>query len=187
MSSEKFRNKYRIPSVRTQWWDYGNSAPYFVTICTKNREHYFWEIVNGKMQLSEMGEIAQSEWQKTKELRSDMDLLLREFIVMPNHFHCIVCIGDNPYNHIPSRDAMHCVSTNAMYKNKFGAQSKNLSSIIRGFKIAVTTYARKHDIDFAWQPRFHDRIIRNENEYKRIANYIINNPENWGNDNLNSL
>jgi len=186
MSSDKFRNKYRTDSARAQWYNYGGNGAYFVTICTKNREHYFGKIVNGTMRLSEIGEIAQSEWQKTKELRSDMNLLLGEFIVMPNHFHCVVCIGDNPYNDC-RRDAMHCVSTITTHNNKFGVQSKNLSSIIRGFKIAVTMYAKKHNMDFAWQPRFHDRIIRNKNEYKRIANYIINNPETWDMDRLNSV
>ena len=98
MSYDKYKNKYRIPSNRLQGYDYGSTGCYFVTICTKNREHYFGEIVNGEMQLSEIGKIAQSEWLKTIELRPDMNLLLDEFIVMPNHFHCIVCIGDNQYN-----------------------------------------------------------------------------------------
>ena len=42
----KFRNKYRIPSTRLQTWDYSNDGGYFITICTKNREHYFGEIVD---------------------------------------------------------------------------------------------------------------------------------------------
>jgi REP element-mobilizing transposase RayT len=39
--------------------------------------------------------------------------------------------------------------------------------------------------DFAWQPRFHDRIIRDENELNRIRNYIIKNPEMWQRDRNN--
>ena len=179
--TDKFKNKYRIPSARAGWWNYGNNAAYFITICTAHRENYFGKIVNGEMLLSEIGVITKSEWLKTPKLRHDMNLRLNEFIVMPNHFHGIICIDGNQYNR-RSRDAMHCVSTNLSYKNKFGVQSKNLASIIRGFKIAVTTYARKHNIDFKWQSRFHDRIIRNEYEYQHIANYIINNPANWGND-----
>jgi len=42
---DKFQNKYRIPSARLQTWNYGNSGAYFITICTKNRIHYFGEIV----------------------------------------------------------------------------------------------------------------------------------------------
>ena len=41
------------------------------------------------------------------------------------------------------------------------------------------------DFDFAWQPRFHDRIVRDENELHRIYEYIIANPANWENDDYN--
>ena len=75
---------------------------------------------------------------------------------------------------------MHCVSTE--YKNRFAPQSKNLSSIIRGYKSAVTTFARKKGIIFDWQPRFHEHIIRSMEEYYRISNYILNNPAQWQND-----
>ena len=188
MSEDKYQNKYRIPSNRLRGYDYGANACYFVTICTKNRGHYFGEIVNGEMQLSEIGKIVQSEWSKTTALRPDMNLLLDEFVVMPNHFHGIVCIGDNQYNMCDCRDEMHCVSTLPTlqpYKNKFGTQSKNLASIIRGFKIAVTVYSRKQNIDFAWQERFHDRIIRDHIELENTRTYIFNNPQNWNDDEEN--
>ena len=42
---EKFQNKYCIPSARANWHNY-NGGVYFVTICTKNREHYFGEITH---------------------------------------------------------------------------------------------------------------------------------------------
>jgi hypothetical protein len=77
-------------------------------------------------------------------------------------------------------NAMHGVSTE--YKNQFASQSKNLSSIIRGYKSAVTTYARKNGIAFDWQTRFHDHIIRSIDDYHRISNYIINNPAKWQED-----
>ncbi len=90
------------------------------------------------------------------------------------------------------RDAMHGVSTNpnpnpnpnnnTLTGNTFGPQSKNLGSIIRGFKSSVTTFARKNDIPFQWQTRYHDHIIRNGTEYYRISNYIINNPSKWQED-----
>ena len=71
-------------------------------------------------------------------------------------------------------------------KNKFGPQSQNLASIIRGFKTGVTKYARNNNINFAWQSRFHDHIIRNDAEYQRIKNYIIRNPTKWHDDLLNT-
>jgi hypothetical protein len=66
--------------------------------------------------------------------------------------------------------------------NKFGSQSKNLASIIRGFKIGVSTNARKILPVFAWQTRFYDHVIRDSEEYQRIADYILYNPINWQND-----
>lgn len=178
-----FRNKYRIETIRLQSWDYGNDGMYFVTVCTKNRKQYFGEIVETSCMTSEIGLVAHNEWYKTPEIRPDMNLQLGEFIVMPNHIHGIIIIGG-------CRDATHCVSTttNAMhhvsteYKNKFGPQSKNLASILRGYKSAVTTYARKNNIEFDWQPLFHDHIIRSADAYHRISNYIKNNPSKWAED-----
>ena len=190
---DKFKNTYRIKSARLQNWDYGSPGFYFITICTKGREHYFGEIENGEMILNELGSIVNSEWIKTPKIRSDMNLELEEFITMPNHFHGIILIGENEFNR--RRDAMHRVSgmdcenamdcRDAMHRvstNQFGAQSKNLASIIRGFKSSVTTAAKKLNIDFAWQERFHDHIIRSQDELIRISNYIMNNPNSWKDD-----
>lgn len=189
---DKFKNKYRIPSARLQHWNYGAMGSYFITICTKNREHFFGEIIKDKMQLTELGKITEIEWLKTLELRPDMKLELGEFVVMPNHFHAIIIIGENEYNSQQNdnshrrvstqSDSSHCVSTQSDSTisetgNKFTSQSKNLASIVRGFKSAVTTYARKMgNIDFNWQTRFHDHIIRDAKSFDRIQNYISNNP-----------
>ena len=125
--SEKFQNKYRIPSARWQQWDYASEGLYFITICTKNHQHFFGEIKDGKMILNDFGKIVQNEWIKSIEIRPDMHLELGEFIVMPNHFHAVIMIGENMYNTKLGdldgcgcdgrggcgRDAMHCVSTNS--------------------------------------------------------------------------
>jgi putative transposase len=78
---------------------------------------------------------------------------------------------------IPFTDAKHRVST-----TKFGPQSKNLASIIRGFKSSVTINARKINSEFTWQTRFHDHIVRDFDAFHRIEHYIQNNPANWGED-----
>ncbi len=176
---EKFKNKYRIQSNRLQNWDYASHAAYFITICTQNRIHYFGKIVDSKMQLSEIGKIVYAEWLRTFEMRPDMNLHMDEFVIMPNHFHAIIVIGKNKYNTSHRRDAMHCISTKP---NKFGSQSKNLASVIRGFKIGVTINARKTNPNFAWQPNYYDHIIRNRQSYNNIKNYIRNNPKNWQKD-----
>ena len=167
---DKFKNKYRIASARLQNWDYGSPGLYFITICTKDREQYFGKIENDEMVLNELGLIVNSEWLRTPEIRPDMNLESGEFITMPNHFHAIIMIGENQYN---------SQRTNT---NKFGPQSKNLGSIIRGFKSSVTTQAKKLNIEFGWQERFHDHIIRNHDELIRISNYIVSNVANWKQD-----
>ena len=223
---QRFKNKYRIPSNRAPFWDYGWNAMYFITICTQNRAHWFGEITKGVMYLSEIGQIAQNEWLKTFEIRPDMNLWMGEYVVMPNHFHAIIRIGENQFNRKRGGqrggDAMHCVSTtnanaltttnanalattntnaltttnaNALAttnantktraqktKNLFGPQSKNLGSIIRGFKIGVKVSAQQIHSNFAWQSRYHDHIIRNERVFLRITQYIKNNPAHWKKD-----
>lgn len=130
------------------------------------------------MQLSEIGNIVNTEWLKTFEIRSDMNLRMGEFIIMPNHFHAIIGIGENQYNtKTPATPPTTPLST----KNRFGPQSKNLASIIRGFKIGVTKNARKIHADFAWQPRYHDHVIRNNESYQKIKTYIVENPLKWNN------
>ncbi len=193
-----FRNKYRIPSARASWWDYGWAAAYFVTICTQNRQCFFGDVVDGKMCLSEIGIIAENEWIKTPQIRPDMHLELGAFVVMPNHFHGIIVIGENEFNLEHRRDAMHRVSTTATHrvsttatqtenKNSFAPQSKNLASIVRGFKSSITKHARQIHADFAWQSRYHDHIIRNDQSYTTISNYIINNPSRWNEDKFYAL
>ncbi|WGK70022.1 hypothetical protein P0082_03950 [Candidatus Haliotispira prima] len=67
-------------------------------------------------------------------------------------------------------------------QNKFGPQSKNLGSIIRGFKIGVTKNARTITPEFSWQRNYHDHIIRDEKSYHNISNYIRLNPTRWVDD-----
>jgi putative transposase len=185
---DKFQNKYRISSARLKGYDYGKNGAYFITICTHKREHYFGQIKNKTMCLNEIGHMVKNEWLITPEIRPDMNLELGEFVVMPNHFHAILIIGDNEYNRgfgDDDRDAMHGVSmhgVSAKTTNQFGPQRKNVSSVIRGFKSSVTKNAKIINPDFAWQPRFHDHIIRNEKSFNNISNYIINNPMNWDKD-----
>lgn len=185
---EKFRNKYRIPSARLQNYNYANEGLYFITICTQNKEHYFGRIENGEMILNNLGYTVAEEWLKTPQIRTDMNLESGEFVVMPNHFHAIISIGKNEFNSESGcRDVMHRVSTgDDNYKNKFAPQSKNLASIVRGFKSSVTIFTRKNQIEFNWQARYHDKVIRNYEELARISRYIIYNPHNWKEDEYNS-
>ena len=204
--ADKFQNKYRIASSRLPNWDYGSNAVYFVTICTHNRYFYFGKISDGNIQLSETGKIAMQCW---IEIPNHFPFVeLDEFVVMPDHVHGIVFINKsrNRNNDNDRRDAINrSTNTNTPTKilndieselkpsiEKTGgfAGSKNpmlndnLSRIIRWYKGRVSFETRKINQKFAWQPRFYDRIIRDEIAYHQILIYIQNNPLNWRETNL---
>ncbi len=211
MPDEFFQNLHDRVSYRAKWHNY-NCGMYFVTICTKDREHYFGEITDGEMNLSEIGKCLQEQIVKTPEMRADMNMEIPLFVIMPDHVHLIVTIGENQYNtpvrggatHFDDathcRGAMHCAPTNGttngetnhcaptdgQQMNKFSPQSKNLASVIRGIKISTTTFARKNQIPFSWQRSFHDRIIRDTAEMNRIAEYIENNVAEWDSEMKNT-
>ena len=89
----KFQNKYRISSIRLQSWDYSKNGAYFITICTKNRQHFFGKIENDIMQLSEIGKLAEQYW---LEIPNHFPFIeLGNFIVMPNHFHGLLIINNS--------------------------------------------------------------------------------------------
>lgn len=161
--------------LRLQGFDYGSNGGYFITINTKHREQFFGKIKNGIMELSEIGCIAWKCWYEIPKYYPFV--ILDEFVAMPDHVHAVLLINkQRPKNFV----APHRQNTNI--SNKFGPQSKNLAAIIRGFKIGVTKNARETKPDFEWQTRFHDHIIRNEDELNRIRQYIKDNPKNWGKD-----
>ena len=166
---DKFKGKYRIASTRLAAWDYGSNAIYFVTICTAGRTHYFGEVVDGEMVLSPLGRTAADCWQAIPEHFSFV--VPDVCVVMPNHVHGIVVI-----------DKPHPVQVQS--SNRFGPQSQNLVSVVRGYKVGVTMYARRNDTAFSWQARYHDRVIRSEAEYERVQHYIEMNPQQWAGDTL---
>lgn len=194
----KFQNKYRISSTRLKGYDYLSNGAYFITICTKNRENFFGEIRDGEIRLSKIGEIAADEWKESAEIRKYV--YLGEWVVMPNHLHGILILDNAEYtNDGKCRDVLpkRLYKTKRFYghdgdhhgydgdhpqMSKISPAKNSLSTIIRFFKRQTTIRARQITPDFAWQPRFHDRIIRNEPEHQRIAEYIYNNPVNWERD-----
>ncbi len=176
---EKFNNKYRIKSARLQYYDYGQNGAYFVTICTKNRKMFYGKIINKQVKLSNLGKVATKYW---SEIPSHFPFVsLGEYVIMPNHIHGIIFI--NKSDDIVETQNLASLRKRQNSENIFGPQSKNLASVIRGYKTAVTKYARKHTkITDVWQSRFYDHIIRNEKELLQISKYIKGNPINWGKD-----
>jgi len=176
----KFRGKYRVPSARWAAWDYGSNAAYFVTICTANRAHDFGEIADGKMTLAPLGQSAMDCW---NEIPAHFPfVVLDEFVVMPNHVHGIVVIDKPDGGPDATVETQYLASLPNQPKNRFSPQSQNLASIVRGYKIGVTKYARQNNTPFAWQARYHDHVIHNSGEHERIRNYIRENPQKWAED-----
>ena len=220
--TEKYKNKYRIKTTRLQNWNYGNNGIYFITICTKNRENYFGEIVNGEMKLSKIGIIEDIMWHEIKNHTKYIEL--GEFVVMPNHIHGILIIDkpdnndmDNDNNNdndvdndngndadtnndmdmdmdndafvetrliasLPSSNISLSFESNppkgGITGNKNPMFHENISRVIRWYKGRCSFEIHKINPYFNWQPRFYDHIIRNENKYLKISQYIINNPQN---------
>ncbi len=102
------------------------------------------------------------------------------------------------------RDARPCDSTNVNAKKSAPStncirQPKSISSFVGGFKSTINTkiddYIDDHELKITkynknnhfFQPNYHDHIIRDEMEYFRIKNYIIQNPSKWEDDSLKIL
>ncbi|MDO9269569.1 MAG: hypothetical protein Q7T96_10740 [Methylobacter sp.] len=195
---DRYKGKYRISSARLKRWDYGSSAPYFVTICTGNKISYFGNIQEGQMHLSDLGQLANKYW---LEIENKFPfVVLDHFIVMPNHVHGIINIRrdaiyrvsnstDNPENtnntdaitiDAINRDAINRVSTGGgITGNSNPMLHENLPRFIHWYKGRCTFEMRKTYTKFSWQPRYHEHVIRNEESYLKISEYIQNNPLRW--------
>ncbi len=99
--AEKYQNKYRSKSARLENWNYGWNAEYFVTINTHNRIHFFGEIYNNKMDLSDVGKLAEQYWFEIPKYFPYIKL--GAHVVMPNHVHGIIII-DKPYNYFETKN-----------------------------------------------------------------------------------
>ena len=172
-----FNNKYRVESTRLKRWDYSSPGAYFITIVTKNRACYFGNVEDGDMYLNELGEIAKQCFKKIP--KHFPFISLDAFVIMPNHVHGIIIIDDVEAQNLASLVKAQNLAPLPSPKNQFGPQSKNLASIIRGYKIGVTNYANKNNIPFQWQSLYYDHIIRNKKSLNNIRQYIVQNPVNW--------
>jgi len=177
-----YKNKFRIKSARLDSWDYSSNGYYFITICIKNFRCLFGGIEDDEMVLNQLGEIAVAYWIEIPQHFNNV--ILDEFVVMPNHVHGIIIIKNKQ-----SRDVAMQRLYRGNYKNmsKISPQSNSLSVIIRSYKsIVVKTINQKFShINFKWQSLFYDHIIRTEQSLYNIRNYIISNPDKWADDGNN--
>ena len=175
MSNDLYRNKYRIPSARADWHNY-NSGCFFITICTDKRAHFFGEITNNTMTLSEIGKFTESLLNELHMIYNDAEIL--SYVIMPNHIHLIISVEGN-------KDKISDANTDKDKNEKMQAIANKcgrMSHIISRFKSYITKYARDNDIYFMWQSRFYDRIIRDHSDFIITQHYIDNNISKWNED-----
>ncbi len=145
-----------------------------------------------KMQLNAIGEIVKNEWEKTTQIRREIEL--HEYIIMPNHFHAIVEITVGAYgirtnengirtNGADGADGDGADGDGGVCHTPLRSPSKTVGALVRGFKSSVTKR-----LGFSpWQRNYYEHIIRDEKSYQIISEYIQNNPEKWINDIFNPL
>lgn len=111
---------------------------------------------------------------------------------MPNHIHGILILNNDNVNNddnandnvtVETGHALSLPTPKSIGQSRYQNIGKNsISSIVGGYKSAVTKHANRLGFDFKWQSRFHDHIIRDDQSFQNISQYIINNPANWDKD-----
>jgi putative transposase len=168
-------------------WDYRWAGWYFITICTGDRRCWFGDVVDGRVRLSEVGVVVAEEWRNTGEIRPNV--VLDQWVIMPNHLHAIVVISNGIVVETPRRrvSTVRCASTvRGVPTGSTRLRPNSLGSIIGQFKSVCTKRIRAEGfVDFAWQPRFYDHLIRSNRALDNIRRYIADNPSKWATDNEN--
>lgn len=189
-------------SIRLKNYDYSQDGSYFITLVTQDRIHLFGKIEDGKMILNSVGKIVEEEWIKTIQLRTN--IALGEFVIMPDHMHMIITITAQ----MEKKEDKEWIHSNPK------SPSQTIGAIIRGFKGASTKkinlflnstgespFAPTSESPFApnlyqfattefyknkiFQRNYYEHIIRNQNDYNRIEQYILDNLKNWKKKKLN--
>lgn len=160
-------------SIRLKNYNYQQAGLYFITICVKDRQCLLGSIYDDNMLLSHLGFVARDCWQKIPYYYPQV--VLHDFVIMPNHLHGIIEIVNNEYSLIWQNQNTA--------GNRPKGTSQTIGAMVRGFKAGVTSWARKHTEYFdIWQRNYHEHIIRHEQSYLQICEYIQNNPILWKQD-----
>lgn len=148
--------------IRLKGYDYSQNGAYFVTLCAKDRVNLFGQIVVGatapgrpSVSLSALGKCI-DETIKNVNVTEGNDAKIDVYVVMPNHIHFIVTICSDAGDR--GRSPLHIVVRN------------------------IKSYVSKWAGFSPWQKSFHDHIIRDEQEYQKIWQYIETNPLVWEED-----
>ncbi len=174
-------------SVRLRDYDYRNAGAYFLTICAFQRECLFGEVVEGEMQVNQFGEIVREEWKKTDIVRENV--ILDEFIIMPNHLHGIVIVVDGVGATRRVAQNESTLDTRATRRvAPTGPVSGSIGAIVGQFKSAVSKRIntfRDNPGCPVWQRSYYEHVIRSEAELASIRQYIADNPRKWDLDENN--
>ena len=155
----------RRKRTRLENYDYSSPGAYFLTICTQDRKCILSEISVGagvldgpQLRLSTYGRNVEETLREIN--RQYAWLSVENYVIMPNHIHLLVEITENGPSGTPA-------PTNAAIP-RFVSTLKRLSNQNCGRKL--------------WQRSYHDHVIRGENDYLKIWNYIETNPLKWERD-----
>ncbi|MBL0310487.1 MAG: hypothetical protein IPP77_12675 [Bacteroidetes bacterium] len=182
-------------SIRLKGYDYSQAGLYFITICCTRRGNPlrlpFGHIENDEMILNEMGNIAYNEWAKLPERFPNFELDV--FQIMPNHMHGIINVRTG---FTPAQNDVRAGFTPAQNNGPNGQHNNGqpqgiaptVGDIIGAYKSLVANacleiFKSKNEMmGKLWQRNYYEHIIRNEQSYQTISNYIINNPAKWSED-----
>ena len=145
-------------------YDYSTPNAYFITICTDNRRNLFWKGLGAiidrpeHVPLTSLGRIVQ---QNIEDISKHYPMIsVDHYVIMPNHVHLLLQINTDP-------DGRSLIAP-------------TMSTVVRLMKGTVTKQAGFP----VWQKGFYDHVIRNDNDFRDIWNYIEGNPSKWSEDKL---
>ena len=153
--------------IRLRYFDYRRTGIYFVTVCTHRRQPTLGKISDGKIQLSNLGELVEHRWSSIPNHAPNVDL--DHFVVMPNHVHGLIGV-DAPGVHSESK------------RRPGELRGGSVGAIVGGFKASVTRIGRIEGTvgaDSVWQRGFWEHIVRGPEALERIRRYIAENPSRW--------
>jgi putative transposase len=162
-------------------FDYSQPGGYFITICTEERKNLFGAIIDGDIILNPVGRIVEQCWHAIPNHFNFIEL--DAFVIMPNHVHGIILINENPSN-FSFVGTTHASSLPSYGIGK-GCKPGSLSAIIDSYKSACSRMIHRSQLVLnqkIWQRNYYDHIIRNEQDWEALHDYILANPENWLHD-----
>lgn len=156
--------------IRLRDYNYSNNGAYFITICVKDKLHLLGKLFVGdgvldvpKINLTKVGEIAEKYINSIHKTYNHISI--DKYIIMPNHIHFILVVcNEDGTSRTPSPTAR---ATNAA-----------IPFVVSTFK----RFTNKECGFSVFQRSYHDHIVRNEQEYQKIWQYVESNPLTWEKD-----